>query len=93
MNQDKMTRTKDEVLALYVNDFKSNQEHDDLGGHLMVGRVYLCVRHEELDGQKRVMYRIYFDDNREEVSLDGIFIRSLKETNASRIVTGKLYLP
>lgn len=77
----KTMKTKDEVLILYVNNFKAKGGELELNGHLQKGRIYLCLKHEEDKDPKRTMYRIFFDDQGS--LLDGIFIQSLNESNES----------
>jgi hypothetical protein len=85
MHQNNMTKemkTTDEVLILYVKDFKPKNNELELDGHLHKGGIYLCLKHEEEKEPKRIMYRIFFDDGKKSM-LDGIFLHDLHENNES----------
>lgn len=75
-------KTKDEVLILYVREFKAKTDGLELNGHLQEGGIYLCLKHEEAKAPNRTMYRIFFDDGKESL-LDGIFVQDLEENNDS----------
>jgi len=80
MNLDKNLMDKEEILAVYIKNFELKlEEGGDLGGHLRIGGVYLCLKHREND---RTLYRIFFNDDTFK-NLDGIFVKSLDEENDS----------
>jgi len=85
MNQNNMTsemKVEDEVLILYVKEFKAKADALELNGHLQEGGIYLCLKHKEDKPPNRTMYRIFFDDGKQS-QLDGIFLQSLEENNDS----------